>query len=384
MIKPLSFSTNINRTDNTNTKIMLEYKEKIAKLKQELENLYNINKVQNLENEIIDKKQKICIINKEEKTVVESIEKYEKTINDLETKHGSKQEIELIKNKIAIQKQELKSKKDKLKKQEIAIKEINNKLYLISIKIQKNKDKMTFINNNNKLEDKNKECHSDILYNFNNEELKERINNLENKMKENNMFYKSNINNKQNILNDLISNKELLNTEYKNRARINKINLYKIKEIKRKNNYSKNKNTSTNFKANLNKEDINKKTLNTAYKYVARTKSCKTDNNKNRNNIVLKKDKEIFNIKKNKKSLSKAKLAPLSKNTNSKNILTDSLDNSKDIIENVDNNITKLCIDNVIKYTNFTEDKENQSDNIQIINKINDLKSEIKLALEYS
>ena len=199
------------------------YKENIIKLKTQMEGVYNISKIEALENEIKVKKDRYNQL-KQEESILEQIQKnHVKAIEDLEDRYENKQEINLIKLKIQTQKEELKMKKEVIKTQEIKIKELNNQIFQIDVKTKQIKEKL--------------ELHKNTKNTTGNEEeiisLEKKINELEDKYGTEEKNYKGELNAQLGLISKLNEENELLQLQLKEKTRLAKLNEMKLKEMEK-------------------------------------------------------------------------------------------------------------------------------------------------------
>lgn len=237
---------------NKVNKEILYYKNNIIKIKSQLETIYNHNKIEQLENELKHKRDKLNQL-KVEESILESIKKnHNKTIKELEDKYQNKEELDLIRMKIKSNKDEIRMKKDLLKGQELKLKDINNNIYNVDNKIKLFKDKIEIFKTQNL--DVNKNINEDQISIIEKEILES-----ESIISNQDKLYKMEFMQQKNNYNKLLEENKLIETELKDRTRSAKMNEFKNKEnlrnMKSNNNIIK-KESSEIFKQN-NKEIIN-------------------------------------------------------------------------------------------------------------------------------
>lgn len=257
------------------------YKDNINKLKAQMEGVYNVSRIENLENELKVKKDRYMQL-KQEESVLEAIQKsHLKVIDDLEDKYDNKQEINLIKLKIQTQKEELRIKKDLLKTQETKIKDFNNQIFNIELKTKQIKDKLEYLKNQ-----------KNLISNFtdeNNNNLKALENTLkdtEEKYNVDSKFFRNENSVQNDILKKLINENEILCSQLKEKNKLVRLNELKLKELE-KNNHGNNKSNKginiDNFgkiRNNNNNTSVNNYRGNISYNNPCNTRALSVKYNK--------------------------------------------------------------------------------------------------------
>lgn len=202
------------------------YRENINKLKIQMEGIYNLSKVESLENELKVKREKLNSL-KQEESLLDSIQKsHSKAIEELEDKYENKNEINFIKLKIQGQKEELRAKKDLIKTHEIKLKDLHAQLYSLDVKSKQVKDRIEAYKAH-KLKP--------AAYINENElgQIEESMRALEDKLKSEEKEHKSELIEQQNLINKITEENEFLRLQLKEKQKLNRLNELKTKEIER-------------------------------------------------------------------------------------------------------------------------------------------------------
>lgn len=202
------------------------YRENINKLKIQMEGIYNLSKVESLENELKVKREKLNAL-KQEELLLDSIQKsHSKAIEELEDKYENKNEINFIKIKIQGQKEELRAKKEIIKTQELKLKDLHAQLYSLDVKSKQVKDK---------IEAYKAYKSKSVMYINENElvEIEESVKALEEKLKIEEKEHKSELVEQQNLINKITEENEFLKMQLKEKQKLNRLNELKSKEIER-------------------------------------------------------------------------------------------------------------------------------------------------------
>ena len=233
------------------TKDINSYKERIKNIQEQLDNIYNISMINQIENDIKGKKNFIKEMKRDNNILKKATKEQEKDINDYNKKNKENEEINSLQKKIKKLKEGLKITKDfhkeqenKLKEQQSQIDALNKKTKLIKDNIEhkkkqlknKNQEKEKAKNNNNKNINNNK---------FNTQKLEiidetddpmildEQKLKLENEIDSEEKYYKNEINNQKLMISEIQKDIDIINLRLKSINQCKRIEEIKKKEIEK-------------------------------------------------------------------------------------------------------------------------------------------------------
>jgi hypothetical protein len=258
------------------------YKEAIGKIKSQMDNFYNIKKIESLENELKVKKENLKILLKENVTLNNISKNQMKGINQFSIKNENTSEMHSLKYKINMLKEEYKDQKEINRQSEIKLKEKSNMVIQFEEKCKKMKEKIERFKNtkestgNGDLLKKENEMgdltEGDLL------EIEEKINLFEQEILQEEKSYKNELFGQENLIAQL--NNEILEFSQKLKEKENEEKLYEIK-TKEVNRINKSKIPSNNKRDNS-LPKINNRSLS------ASGKGKVSSNNEKMNKVMIK------------------------------------------------------------------------------------------------
>ena len=222
------------------TKQINHYKQQTENIENELKEVYNINKVNELESNIKKKKNISKKLKKDNITLRKVVSEQSKGIDEYISKFDNTKEINEIKEKIKKEKEELKIKKDNyketetnLKNQKIKIDNLDKKIKLIKENIEycKKKQMKELKTNQNQYEIKNDEIK--ILDEDNIDKLEEEKKKLEQENIQKEKQYKFEIKNQMSTIKEMKNKIDIILMKLKSIEQIRKMEELKKKENQR-------------------------------------------------------------------------------------------------------------------------------------------------------
>lgn len=207
-----------------------KYKEQIAALKSKMEGLYNIRRIENIENEIKSKKEQLNSL-KYEHNVLSNIQKNQnKAKAQFEQKYENKNEVKLLQEKLRTLKEEFKYSKDLQKSTEAKIKTQNSMILSLEEKCSKIKENIEF-------KKKSTAAQGNTQNSLMNEEdvnsLEEKVKYCEMQYANEEKNYKNEVARQQGQISKLSEELSLINIQLKEKEQEIRINELKLKELKK-------------------------------------------------------------------------------------------------------------------------------------------------------
>ena len=231
------------------TKDINSYKEKIKIIQEQLDNIYNISMINQIENDIKGKKDFIKEMKRDNNILKKATKEQEKDINDYNKKNKESDEINFLQKKIKKLKEGLKITKDfhkeqenKLKEQQSQIDALNKKTKLIKDNIEHKKKQLK---NKNQEKDKNNNNKNNNTNKFNTQKLEiidetddptildEQKIKLENEIESEEKNYKNEINNQKIMISEMQKDIDIINLRLKSIVQCRRIEELKKKEIEK-------------------------------------------------------------------------------------------------------------------------------------------------------
>ena len=366
-------------------KVIKNLKQNITLIQNNLDKIYDINKINKIQSEIKKKSQTIKNLSKEQLLLCNLVKKQQESIEDYSSKFTTNKEISVVRNKLKFEKEENHMNRETFKLIEAKIKgqlskidvlEKKSKIIRQNIEFQQRKQKKEFeksINggeNEDQIGSEDDINQNDLDYLMVTEkmlilEIEDEEGNFKNELNKQNIFIKQILDK----INNLKERKTAVKLKIKENERNKKLEVIKIKEKKR----TVNKNDVENIisRNNINHKINYQTNLYQSQKFIY--KNGESPNNKNENiNINI-----YTNTKSNTKPFDIKKFNLMYNNNYSAKIIMDSnsnLSNPK-IFSSMNNYYNERKI-------NKCEENNQINKNISPLEEIEQLRNEIKYALK--